>query len=253
MTNNMNVCLVAGTHGNPEEYLFGREVQRQVIAALPRINSYDSTICMMVGNERAVEQGVRYTPDGSDLNRAGDGNATGYEAERFEEIQEICQREGFTHFVDLHTSPTTHSTVPILPPQCEAPEAYELIHADPTITDIVKLAPFEKAYSVVAAFGKGGIALECPRYAQPVMARRVAQGLLNLMQGVDLPVLPRDIYRVDGVIPLNIELPTEPYDDFKALPAEVGDLAFVADPATYAAMGYGHQGLRVYHEQVQRI
>src|ERR1700677_2932409 len=104
-SNNMNVCIVAGTHG--DEYFFGHLVQLQVDTELP------GEAYLLSGNELATHAQSRFV--NSDLNRAFTGDGLGYEAGRAEEIHELVRKEGFTHVIDLHTSPTTHSIVPILP------------------------------------------------------------------------------------------------------------------------------------------
>lgn len=243
MKNNINLCIVAGTHG--DEYGFGLQVQNQVESAIPR-GAY-----MLTGNPLAMARETRFVD--SDLNRSFDGSGLDYEAERVEQIREIFRQEGFTHVVDLHTSPTTHSIVPILPSLCVGPNADEVINANPAITSIVKLPDEDKPYSLVADFGQGGIALECPRYAEAENAARVARGLVALMQGKNMPPIARDIYQAVGLIAIDIQLPTAKMDDFKELPEEIGGISFVADPAIYKVLGYGHQGMKVKHKEVVEI
>lgn len=242
MKNNINLCIVAGTHG--DEYGFGSLVQEYVDDSMP------GEAYMLNANPLASGLGVRFVD--SDLNRAFDGSGKGNEGELAEQIREVFNREQFTHVVDLHTSPTTHGIVPILPTQCQGDSSNDIIRANFDIKKVVELAPSEP-YSLVSAFGQGGIALECPRYNYHQNARIVGNGLLNLLKGATYEPTPRQIYKMIGLIPVDVSLPFVPMEDFKQLPSEVGGLSFVADPAIYKRLGYGHQGMVIEPSRVATI
>ena len=246
MKNNLNVCVVAGTHG--DEYVFGSTVQMFLEAELRR-----GEACMLIGNPKASQAQTRFVD--SDLNRAFGGDGTGYEAERAEEIKELFAQEEFTHVIDLHTSQTTHSIVPILPAGlegCVGPEADRVINALPHIGSVVELHQTYKPYSLISALGQGGIALECPRrILDDEYSRIVADGILSLIRGETFPATERNIYKAYGYIGLEETLATRPFDDFRPLPN--GGQSFVADPDTYAEMGYGYQGMRVQLAGVSKI
>lgn len=242
MKNNINLCIVAGTHG--DEYGFGSLVQEFVDEEMP------GQAYMLNANPLASGLGVRYVD--SDLNRSFDGSGKGNESELVEQIRDVFNREQFTHVVDLHTSATTHGIVPILPSQCQGERADDVIKTNFDIKRIVELLP-ATPYSLVAAFGQGGIALECPRYRYKQNAKQVANGLLNLLKGAIYEPSPRKIYKMTGLIPVDVELPFTPMEDFEEIPPYVGGLSFVADPAIYKRLGYGHQGMVVELNRVVRM
>jgi predicted deacylase len=233
MEKNINLCIVAGTHG--DEFAFGQSVQRQVAEVMPG-KAYNLT-----GNPRAARLHQRYID--SDLNRAFDGSGHGYEAERMREIRAIFRDEDFTHVVDLHTSPTTHSVVPIIPEACYGTKSFEVVSVIEPAKDIVIIPEHERASSLTGSFGRGGVGLECPRYTESHFASIVANGLIAFLSGKTSKICNRKFYYVEGLIPLSISLGRPHLEDFEKVP-EMDGLAFVADPNTYGA-NYGHQGMLV--------
>lgn len=240
MNNNMNICVVAGTHG--DEYGLGQLVHEALDRYVPN-QTYQ-----LVGNPRAVELGKRFVD--YDLNKSfGRATASGYEAERAQEIRELIDREGFTHIIDVHTAPTTHGIVPIVPNGCEGTQADNIINNLPSVTNVVYSSRGEKPKSLAGNFGQGGIGLECPRYNEKDIAETIAKGISGLLNGVVLPKLVRAVYLVDGKIPLDVELPNGSLPDFEQIP-QIGGYAFVAtDMYKYA----GHQGMRASSRELREI
>lgn len=241
MNKNMNVCVIAGTHG--DEYGLGHLVHEALSRDVPN-QTYQ-----LVGNPRAVELGKRFVD--YDLNKSFGSAATssGYEAERAQEIVELTQREGFTHIIDVHTAPTTSTIVPIVPPTCVGSKADDIINKLPPVTSVVYSSRGEQPKSLVGSFGQGGIGLECPRYSEKEVAETIASGVTHLLSGLTLPKLVRAIYLVDGKIPLDIELPNGSLADFEEIP-QIGGYAFVAtDMYKYA----GHQGMRASSRMFREI
>ena len=239
----INLCIVAGTHG--DEYPFGKFIQNYVQAEMP------NTATMLKGNPLAIIYGRRFVY--SDLNRVFDGSGSGYEAERTDEIREIYQRNGFTHVIDLHTSPTTHSVVPIVPGECDGPENDRVINAIPSVNEIVKLPKSDKPSSLVGAFGPGGMGLECPRYyAEKEFAGYIGQSIVGFLQGQDNPKQMRAIYAMKRLIPMEVDLNGDQLD-FTYSPELQGDL-FVAAPSIYKGYpGYNAQGMVVDIEARREI
>lgn len=233
MNKKINLCIIAGTHG--DESHFGLRVQEVVEREMP------GAAYMLVGNPRASEANKRFI--NSDLNRSFGGNGNGYEAERAEELKDLFKNEGFTHLVDIHTAPTTHSIVPIIPAQCAGKESNLVVKSNPAVSHIVELGDNDPPDSLTASFGVGGIALECPRYADEQFALKVAEGIIRLLNDQIGPGLKRSVYKALGFIPSSSILESN-LDDFKSLPNDDA-LAFVAAPTIYEKLGYGHKGMRV--------
>ncbi len=230
----INLCIVAGTHG--DEFEFGAQVQRQVNTGMP------NTATMLKGNPLAIMYGQRFVH--SDLNRSFDGAGPGYEAERAQEIKEIFQAQDFTHVVDLHTSPTTHAVVPIVPGECDGPHAEQIVNAIPAVGELVKLPRIEKPTSLVGSFGLGGIGLECPRYNEKELAEYIGNCLIGFLNGTVNPKQMRAIYGVLQPIPMDFNLNGD-QPDFTYSPELGGDL-FVAAPSIYKGYpGYTSQGMVV--------
>lgn len=230
----INLCIVAGTHG--DEYAFGNFVQNYVQAEIP------NTATMLEGNPLAIMYGKRFVH--SDLNRSFDGNGSGYEAERAHEIKEIFKASGFTHVVDMHTSPTTHAVVPIVPGECDGLGVKNIVNAIPAISELVKIPSSEKPTSLVGAFGLGGVGLECPRYNEKEFAQYIGSCLVEFLNGGINPKQIRAIYEVIGSVPMNFNLDGD-QPDFTYSPELGGDL-FVAAPSIYKGYpGYTSQGMVV--------
>lgn len=230
--NNMNICVVAGTHGN--EYALGELVHNYLRDEVP------GQVYPLIGNPKAVEARTRYID--SDLNRSFGGQAAGYEADRVEEIRTLFGKEGFTHVIDVHTSPTTDSIVGVLANGCVGNKTDEILNSMPKVTNLVGLPSDGVPHSLVGAHGNGGLGLECPRYAGRVIARTVAQDIISLLNGKTLPKTIRTVYVVDGKIPCEVELPGGCLRDFELIP-KIGGYAFVATDE-YKLAGENHQGMR---------
>lgn len=230
----INLCIVAGTHG--DEYAFGKYVQNYVQAEKP------NSTTMLKGNPLAIIYGERFVH--SDLNRSFDGTGSGYEVERADEIKGIFETQGFTHVVDLHTSPTTHAIVPIVPGECDGPQTAQIVNAIPAVGELVKIPGSEKPTSLVGSFGLGGIGLECPRYNEKEVAQYIGQCLVGFLDGNVNPKQMRAIYGVLRPIPMEFNLNGDQLD-FIYSPELGGDL-FVAAPSIYKGYpGYSSQGMVV--------
>ena len=230
----INLCIVAGTHG--DEYAFGRYVQNYVQAEMP------NAATLLEGNPLAIIHGKRFVY--SDLNRSFDGTGSGYEAERALEIGEIFRAEDFTHVVDIHTSPTTHAVVPIVPGECEGFEGKEIINAIPSASELVTIPRSDRPTSLVGAFGLGGIGLECPRYNEKEFAEYIGCCLVAFLNGKINIKQMRSVYEVIGSVPISFNLDGD-QPDFTYSPELGGDL-FVAAPSIYKGYpGYTSQGMVV--------
>lgn len=232
MNKNVNICLVAGTHG--DEYKLGAMVHQLVDEQAP------NEVYKLIGNPLAVALDKRFVD--YDLNRSFNGNSSGYEAERSQEIREMFDRENFTHVIDIHTSPSTETIAGILANGVYGNRTDQAINAFPDVVNIAKFPTTGVPHSVTGAFGNGGYALECPRYDEKKVAQNISKGILSLLSGIALQPIVRTMYLIDGYIPTSLVLPGGSVKDFEELP-EIGGYAFVATEL-YKHQGYGHQGMR---------
>lgn len=239
--NDFNICVVAGTHGN--EYPLGAMVHKQLQ------ESYPGQFFPLIGNPKAVEIGSRFID--SDLNRSFNGESRGYEADRAEEIKSIFNSEGFTHVIDIHTSPTTDNIVGVIASGCDGIKTYNLINCILSAHNLVTFPNNSKPHSLVGAFGNGGLGLECPRYDYEYISNEIVTSIAAFASGLVLPKTIRTNYLIDSKIPIDLDLPNGQIRDFEEIPV-IGGYSFVGSEE-YKKAGADHQGMRALKREKIRI
>lgn len=237
----INLCIVAGTHG--DEYEFGRMVHKEVES------QSGENVALLIANTQAIQKGVRFID--TDLNRSFGSEtldaANSYEVGIAAYIKDIFKSEGLTHVIDIHTSPTTHGIVPIIPGECLGNRTQDVMDILSVSREAVIIPYSNDPTSLVGSFGNGGIGLECPRYNYAKNAIRVASNIVKLLQQKDDNVSVSSnisIYDVVSTVPIDQNLEGD-IPDFTYDPDFAG-YHFVTAPSIYKKYpGYTSQGMIV--------
>ena len=103
------LCLTAGVHGDE---LNGMEIAHRIYAGTPGSALAGTLIAVPAVNVHGVRAGMRYMPDGRDLNRAFPGSAEGSLASRiahtlYQGVIRRCEA-----LIDLHTGSSRRTNLP---------------------------------------------------------------------------------------------------------------------------------------------
>jgi len=117
------LCLTAGIHGDE---LNGVEIAHRVYAGTSGSALAGTLIAIPVVNMQGARAGMRYLPDGRDLNRAFPGSAEGSLAARiahvlFQGVLRHCEA-----LIDLHTGSSRRTNLPQIRTDLESPPAVAL-------------------------------------------------------------------------------------------------------------------------------
>ncbi len=220
-TNTQPVCtVVCSQHGDER---FGLSVFERLLQDAQR----RSRVNLVLANEEAIEQNVRYIE--SDLNRSYPGNRSGSLEERMAyQLLPVVQQTPFV--IDIHTTTAAIRMTPIV---ARLTDAVRTMVGHTDSTEVALIAPVLAQHSLIGNVD-AGVSLEFNEsYARTESAYdavlRVMDGLIE--QRITAPTL-RNIYTITGGIDITTPIP-EDARDFALIP-EIGVYPFLLHERAYA-------------------